>query len=120
LGEADSGFSSLSQLLVIGRIRRKKNEPVPLGWLLATSGKSDPGSSARVWQEGGDPGRPGKYFLRRHCCDLRYGSQRKDKKDRTLRRAQKIRKRLGVSANIMEPFPERPEGKHLDTYMRLF
>jgi arginine deiminase len=37
-----------------------------------------------------------------------------------VRRAQKIRKRLGVSANIMEPFPERPEGMHLDTYMRRF
>ncbi len=63
---------------------------------------------------------PGKYFLCRHCYDLRYESQRNDKKDRALRRAQKIRKRLGGSANIMEPFPEKPKGMHHDTYMRLF
>jgi hypothetical protein len=63
---------------------------------------------------------PGKYFLCRHCYDLSYESQRKDKKDRALRRAQKIRKRLGGSANMMEPIPERPKGMHHDTYMRLF
>jgi hypothetical protein len=37
-----------------------------------------------------------------------------------LRRAQRIRRRLGGSANIMEAFPERPKWMHLDTYMRLW
>ncbi len=63
---------------------------------------------------------PGRYFLCRHCYDLRYESQREDKKDRALRRAQKIRQRLGGSANMMESFPEKPKGIHHDTYMKLF
>ncbi len=62
----------------------------------------------------------GKYFLCRHCYDLSYQSQRKDKKDRALRRAQKIRQRLGGSANMLEPLPERPKGMHHDTYMSLW
>ncbi|MDQ4004442.1 MAG: hypothetical protein M3259_11505 [Actinomycetota bacterium] len=54
-----------------------------------------------------------------HGYDLHYASQRQDKAGRALRRAQKIRKRLGGSANMMEPFPDKPKGMHHDTYMRL-
>jgi hypothetical protein len=63
---------------------------------------------------------PGKYFLCRHCYDLSYQSQRDNKMYRALHRAQDIRRRLGGSANMLEPFPERPKGMHHDTYMRLF
>lgn len=62
----------------------------------------------------------GRYFLCRHCYNLRYESQHEDKTHRALRRAQKIRKWLGGSANMMEPFPEKPKGMHWKTYERLF
>jgi hypothetical protein len=62
---------------------------------------------------------PGRYFLCRHCYDLVYESQRENEMTRALRRAQAIQERLGGSANMMEPFPERPKGMHHKTYWRL-
>ena len=98
-------------------------EPVPLEWTPCNFGGERPwficpgmACGRRVAVLYG----PGKYFLCRHCYDLRYESQREDKNDRALRRAQRIRQRLGGSANMMEAFPERPKGMHLDTYMRRF
>jgi hypothetical protein len=62
---------------------------------------------------------PGRYFLCRHCYDISYQSQRDNKMYRALHRAQDIRRRLGGSANMMEPFPEKPKGMHWETYERL-
>ena len=63
---------------------------------------------------------PGRYSLCRHCYDLVYESQRENGMYRALHKAQAIRERLGGSANMMEPFPERPKGMNHDTYMRFF
>lgn len=61
----------------------------------------------------------GKYFLCRHCYDLTYESQRESEMYRALRKAQAIREKLGGSANMTMPFPERPKGMHHKTYERL-
>jgi hypothetical protein len=54
----------------------------------------------------------------RQCHDLGYTSQRKGPAFRAIRSAQKIRERLGGSANLFAPFPERPKGMHWRTYQR--
>jgi hypothetical protein len=38
---------------------------------------------------------------------------------RRMSQAQKIRKRLGGSVNLDEPFPEKPKGMHWRTYRKL-
>ena len=56
------------------------------------------------------PHAAGKYFLGRHCYDPTYQSQSEDKAHWALRRVQKMRKRLGRRASMVEPFPEKPKG----------
>ncbi|MFC1933013.1 hypothetical protein ACFLXU_05235, partial [Chloroflexota bacterium] len=54
----------------------------------------------------------GSYLLCRHCYDLAYDSQRELERHRLLYKAQNIRRHLGGSANITEPFPFKPKGMH--------
>lgn len=61
----------------------------------------------------------GKYFLCRHCWGLAYESQREDRAYRLMRKAQKIRRRLGGSPALGDPFPDKPKGMHWNTYRRL-
>jgi hypothetical protein len=47
------------------------------------------------------------------------GSQSESGCDRAVRRATKIRQRLGSDPDIAAPFPERPKGMWQQTYQRL-
>src|SRR5215211_6823236 len=107
----------------LGREWEDVQEAVPLEWTPCNFGGERPwficpgaGCGRRVAVLYG----PGRYFLCRHCYDLVYQSQRDNKMYRALHRAQDIRRRLGGSANMTEPFPEKPRGMHWRTYERLW
>lgn len=61
-----------------------------------------------------------RYFVCRHCLDLRYKSQRRTGYERALWTAQTIRRNLGGSPSMIEPFPRKPKGMHWRTYFRLW
>ena len=58
-----------------------------------------------------------KFFRCRRCHKLVYEAQRENRGSRLLRKAGKIRYRLGGSSN--NPFPEKPKHMHWSTYNRL-
>jgi hypothetical protein len=61
----------------------------------------------------------GESFACRRCYGLAYTSQQEAPIYRGLAVAQKIRERLGGSADIFDAFPDKPRGMHWTTYDRL-
>jgi len=58
-------------------------------------------------------------FACRWCRRLAYASQSESPLDRSVRRARKIRMRLGGGRNMLEPLPRKPPRMHTRTYDRL-
>jgi hypothetical protein len=111
-----------------GPERRKEDVsyPVSLSWTPCNFGRSRPWFVCPGVVNGVSCSRrvaklylKGRYFLCRHCHDLTYSSQQKAHRHAALRRCQRIRQKLGGTPNMTEPFPSKPKGMHLKTYLRL-
>ena len=92
---------------------------VPLTWTRCPFGGQRPwfrcccGRRVAILYDNGD------LFACRQCCRLAYPCQSESPVDRSLRRAQTIRERLGGNTNVFSYFPEKPKGMHWGTYDRL-
>jgi hypothetical protein len=62
---------------------------------------------------------PGRLFACRHCYRLVYASQREAQDDRARGQAEKIRRRLGWPAGIINREGGKPAGMHLRTFEQL-
>jgi len=61
----------------------------------------------------------GSVYACRQCHQLAYESQRESDSDRAIRRADKIRRRLGWPAGILNAIGDRPKNMRHTTYLRL-
>jgi hypothetical protein len=59
-----------------------------------------------------------RYFLCRRCNQLAYASQYEQPWERALRRANKLKERLGIGVGIAEPLPDKPKGMWVRTFGR--
>jgi hypothetical protein len=58
-------------------------------------------------------------FASRQAFSLAYGTQNEAPRHRQLSKAQEIRRRLGGSGSLFDPFPDKPKGMHWTTFLRL-
>lgn len=62
---------------------------------------------------------PGRYFACRQCCGLCYATQKEGTGDRASTKANKLRKRLGWQAGILNGDGGKPKGMHWKTFQLL-
>jgi len=62
---------------------------------------------------------PGRYFACRQCGGLGYPTQKEGAGDRAATRADKLRKRMGWEAGILNGSGGKPRGMHWKSYQRL-
>lgn len=62
---------------------------------------------------------PGRCFVCRQCGGLGYATQKEGAGDRASTKANKLRKRLGWQAGILNGNGSKPKGMHWRTYLRL-
>ena len=62
---------------------------------------------------------PGRYFACRQCGGLGYATQQEGIGDRASTKADKIRKRMGWEAGILNGDGSKPKGMHWKTYQQL-
>ncbi|MDK9556657.1 hypothetical protein QQF73_03395 [Marinobacter sp. M216] len=60
-----------------------------------------------------------KTFRCRKCLNLSYRSQKETDSERAIRRAEKVRERLGWRAGILCPNGGKPKGMHHRTFFTL-
>lgn len=60
-----------------------------------------------------------RYFLCRHCYDLTYASRNECELDRAIRKADKLKVRLGGQPGLVSDIPWKPKGMRWRTYWRL-
>ena len=99
---------------------------IQINWSPCRFGGERPWFGCSVTSNGGFCGRrcaklygAGRLFACRHCYRLAYASQQEGVHHRGILRAQKIRMKLGGSANLTTAFPDKPKGMHWRTYDRL-
>jgi len=99
---------------------------VPITWTACHLGGERAWFVCSVYADGRYCGRraallygAGEFFACRRCYGLAYASQQESPGLRKIRRSRNIRTRLGGSANLCEPFPEKPKRMHWQTYHRL-
>jgi hypothetical protein len=101
-------------------------QKVPITWTACRFGGRRPWFVCSVSSVGRYCGRrvavlygAGELFACRRCYGIAYASQQESSLYRWLRKAQKIRKRLGGSSDIFDVFPDKAKHMHWRSYERL-